>query len=185
MMRTQREPCRTGRRTKSQKIRKSSANPFNDLEDCFVCEGPRDDNDSCRFTGMRPRALRSTSRLTLPLSGCRTIYPSGLGAGLPTVSFNYSIRDPPPLFPSVFSREFSPFLITIKKCACARVLLPILFKERVHTEHPNIIRRSRELSVRVTCDVCTTSLFAQSWLCPKCGRELCQDCVNGLTTSNS
>lgn len=101
------------------------------------------------------------------------------------MSFNYSIRDPPPLFPSVFSRGLSPFLITIKKCACARVLLPVLLKERVHAERPNIICCGRELSVRVTCDVCITSLFAQSWLCPNCGRELCQDYVDGLTTSNS
>lgn len=75
----------------------------------------------------------------------------------------------------------SPFLITAKKRACARALLPVLLNKLAHTQHPNVIHRDRELEFRVTCDVCSTALFSQSWLCSKCGRELCQECVDSLT----
>jgi len=29
-------------------------------------------------------------------------------------------------------------------------------------------------------DMCKTALFAQSWLCPTCGQDFCDACVNGI-----
>jgi lysine-specific demethylase 3 len=136
----------------------------------------------CRY--VNPIRSCNTSLLSAALTGCRTIQARS-NTGSPVVSFSYSASSIQPLFPTVFSRELSPFLITIKKRACARALLPVLLKERVHIRRPNAIFRYREVDVRVTCDMCATSLFSQSWLCSKCGREICHDCFNGLVTPNS
>ncbi|KAF8341639.1 uncharacterized protein EI90DRAFT_2989408 [Cantharellus anzutake] len=74
----------------------------------------------------------------------------------------------------------SPTSITMIKTSIARALIPLLEQELRHLELPNLIRRSREVSVRATCDLCMTSIFAGCWMGGCCGRELCSDCYDRL-----
>ncbi|KIM21613.1 hypothetical protein M408DRAFT_101995 [Serendipita vermifera MAFF 305830] len=72
----------------------------------------------------------------------------------------------------------------VKKSAAA-ILLPVLQAERtslVGREH-KVIRRIREIEVRVTCDRCLTSVFSTSFLCTECGREFCLECYASLESA--
>ncbi|KAL1749824.1 hypothetical protein FB107DRAFT_224897, partial [Schizophyllum commune] len=62
------------------------------------------------------------------------------------------------------------------KMAIAKALLPILREEMDHIQSPDIIKRQRESDVRVTCDICNTSIFSASWMCRNCGSESCPLC---------
>lgn len=81
--------------------------------------------------------------------------------------------------------------------ACAQFLLPILLTEQEHITHSGLIRRPREVEYRVLCgalcsdvyylfslltnlssDICSSTLFVQTWFCPSCGREICASCRN-------
>lgn len=88
-------------------------------------------------------------------------------------------------------------VLTMLQTTCATILLPVLLAEKEHSEQPNVIHRKREVQIRVTCgkfprclkaqvlmphvDICTTSLFSQSWLCASCGREMCSACGVSLS----
>jgi len=114
--------------------------------------------------------------------GCRTILPSG---DFPSITFRYPPGGPDPFFPTVFNRDFTPEVLKITMTACARTLLPVLLEERLHTEQSGVIRRKRELTIRVTCDICSTALFVCSWLCTQCGREVCHLCVSDIDEPTS
>jgi lysine-specific demethylase 3 len=163
-MRTQTQVCRSrGKCTRPGRYGSKSSQQdtsfWSELPSCFLCQQGRATDATCRFAGYR------------------TIIESSQAGGSPRITFTYPSGGPEPHFPTVFNRDLTPAIIELKMIACARVLLPVLLQELSHTEHPQLIRRERELNVRVTCDICSTALFARSWICSHCGREMCHDCV--------
>ncbi|KAJ7177326.1 Clavaminate synthase-like protein [Mycena crocata] len=68
------------------------------------------------------------------------------------------------------------------KRGLAPALLAIMRRERAHLDN-NPIRRPMDMSVRMNCDLCTTSIFSASWLCRNCGRDICNSCLDQLRTA--
>ena len=80
-------------------------------------------------------------------------------------------------------------------------LIPYLESEVYHTTLPKLLVQSQLPGVRIVCglscqyclafwlathaipqDVCMTSIFGSSWMCEQCGREICLECYQSLTS---
>ncbi|KIM80094.1 hypothetical protein PILCRDRAFT_544238 [Piloderma croceum F 1598] len=101
------------------------------------------------------------------------------------ISFHVKPDPQSPEYPQVFNRPITSTDIELKARACAKVLLPVLQKERDHCRQPNLIRRPREVSTRAICDTCQAGLFALSWFCPTCGQDFCTDCVEDMCSHSN
>ncbi|KIM74028.1 hypothetical protein PILCRDRAFT_714808 [Piloderma croceum F 1598] len=112
--------------------------------------------------------------------GCRVIDEQ-------TQQISFRVKPDPqsPEYPQVFNRPITSTDIELKARACAKVLLPVLQKERDHCRQPNLIRRPREVSTRAICDTCQAGLFALSWFCPTCGQDFCTDCVEDMCSHSN
>ena len=146
-MRTQTQVCRSrGKCTQPGRYRSKSSQQdtsfWSELPSCFLCQQGRATDATCQFAGYR------------------TIIKSSQAGDSPRITFTYPSSGPESHFPTVFNRDLTPAIIELKMIACACVLLPVLLQELSHTEDPQLIRRERELNVRVTCDICSTALFA-------------------------
>lgn len=186
---------------------------FKHLSRCFICVGRQ--NEGCRFKGNFKlfKVVCFPPKTVWPI-GCRTV-----DTDTATMFFRYTLKDSEnPQFRQVFNRPITSEDIELKlvrpngslhfdcywwclQNGCAEILLPELLEERIHTSQPNLIRRPREVTIRVTCgayscfipryvcdtyiDVCRTTLFSQTWLCTTCGCELCGICAKDPVASIS
>ncbi|KDQ07139.1 hypothetical protein BOTBODRAFT_39064 [Botryobasidium botryosum FD-172 SS1] len=83
-------------------------------------------------------------------------------------------------FPAEWNVEPEGLHLSRIKGVVAKALLPTLRDELDHIGRPGLIRRPREMECRATCDLCMTSIFSRSWMCKKCGRDICGDCYHSL-----
>ncbi|KAH6896422.1 Jmjd1a protein [Coprinopsis sp. MPI-PUGE-AT-0042] len=114
--------------------------------------------DTCRFQGIR-YLLRNTEDNTIHAVAFTD------RAEVPTLQFNDRWNIDPTMKH-----------ITRIKRVIANALLPTLRVDRHHLTLPELVKRTRESEVRITCDSCMTSIFSTSWFCRLCGREACPDC---------
>ncbi|KAG2014131.1 hypothetical protein CC2G_010974 [Coprinopsis cinerea AmutBmut pab1-1] len=91
-------------------------------------------------------------------------------------SLGIKLKLPALHFPEQWNVPIRKDHISRCKRVIANALLPTLKQEREHINATDLIRRTRESEVRVTCDTCMTSIFSSSWMCRLCGREACSDC---------
>ncbi|KAF9558218.1 hypothetical protein CPC08DRAFT_751553 [Agrocybe pediades] len=115
--------------------------------------------DTCRFQGIRYFLRDPQKRLF-------------------SMTFRAAQPPTPPImhFPKQWNRSLEKGHINRTKLSIAKSLLPTLMKEQEHVQTDDIVRRARETDVRATCDTCMTSLFASTFMCRLCGREVCNDC---------
>ncbi|KAJ7590734.1 Clavaminate synthase-like protein [Mycena floridula] len=139
----------------------SSKYKYDNFPRCVACTR-RWAGDTCRFQGVR-FFLKDEDRQIVG------------------ISFMEFQKDEPTLeFPTKWNVKLTKDHVLSTKRTAAKGLISILRKELQHIQSKQIIHRSRETEVRVTCDTCITSLFCGTWMCRQCGREACADCFEQI-----
>ncbi|KAL1711512.1 hypothetical protein EV715DRAFT_215224, partial [Schizophyllum commune] len=132
---------------------------------CMTC-ARRLEGDTCRFQGIRCFGIDRDGKIV-------------------TVAFKDDGTVSDLLYPDRWQVEPTQEDLMHVKMAIAKALLPILREEMNHIQSPTIIKRQRESDVRVTCDICNTSIFSASWMCRTCGTECCPPCFKLVTQYTS
>ncbi|GAA5972817.1 hypothetical protein JCM11641_003956 [Rhodosporidiobolus odoratus] len=145
---------------------KSASNPLapilNFYDKCHECTTRRT-GYSCLFRGVRSFPVDQD--------------------GVPTADpvFLTSLEDDDiPHFPTKYDRPFTLADAEILKTAAAENLIPWLKRELEHAKRPDCAKMKRELAVTATCDGCASTMLCGSFICQRCGRELCLDCAKML-----
>ncbi|TFY51346.1 hypothetical protein EVG20_g11042 [Dentipellis fragilis] len=133
---------------------------FRDLQCCWLCQLGK--TYGCVFKDFR----------------CTQSMPE---ASAPAISFRREEAAELPQWHTLYSRLFMPPEHHYTLSAIATVLQPLLSQEVAHREREGLIQLGWPVGERVHCDICDTFLFACAWLCPSCGRDICNTCSNELS----
>ncbi|KAF8294488.1 hypothetical protein DL93DRAFT_831903 [Clavulina sp. PMI_390] len=142
-------------------FQKESCHRIAGISPCASCAGQLK-NDSCRFQDIRELHY---------VNG--TIVESRLQSGLE--------GEVKAEFRRKFNIQPEKRHLHQLKHAIAENMLPVLTRELDHIDNPNVIYRSPEITLRVSCDICKTSILLGTWFCATCGQEICSDCYETRT----
>ncbi|PWN48857.1 hypothetical protein IE53DRAFT_388938 [Violaceomyces palustris] len=134
--------------------------------------------DSCRFVGIRAFFVD-------PRTGNPHDYDEEHpNADLAPVLMSSKNPEPKMEFPKDkdFNRPMDHFCRDRIMRTVAESLMPTMELEIEHARMAKCLRRDRELQYRQMCDFCMTSIFSASWMCRICGKELCVECKDVLST---
>ncbi|BGP20167.1 hypothetical protein JCM10213v2_008302 [Rhodosporidiobolus nylandii] len=151
----------------------------------LTCANKSASNPLAPILGMVPKCHECTTRRTgysCLFRGIRSfpLDPEN-GQPLPNPVFLSTLEDDEvPDFPTEFDRPFTTTDAALIKTAAAENLVPWLRRELEHAKRPGCAKVKRELGIRSTCDGCAHSILCGSFMCERCGRELCFDCAEML-----